>query len=196
MTRIISIIIAGLIVSCSHQKKESVTEFRQVTTQIIEKNETLVKVEQKEWLLQNSIERKFSNSTAKDRFVISIVGKTILEGEMILQIFNSDGKELLNEKHPSSHLIGYGLDQNAPITDKENYIKKRVNEFFNDEYFSEPAISIEEQYDMDYSDEIIWTDIKSDTTTVGFYYLIGEERGCRIAYSKKKNEVVTFFCCC
>ena len=175
-TLIAVIILSGLIFSCSETKKESTAK--------------------QKLLIQNSTERNFSNSNSKDKFIISIIGNTILEGEMVFQIINSEGEELLNEKYPSNYLIGFGYDQYTTIAGQEKFIKKRVKEFFKDENFFEPAISADEEYDIDYSNENIWNDIKSDPTTIGFYYLIGEERGCRIAYSKKENKVLTYFCCC
>lgn len=147
-------------------------------------------------LIQNSIEKSFSNPNFKDRFIISITGKTIVEGEMLFQIVDSKGEQLFVVKHPSNYLIGFGIDYESTIEEKENYIKKRVMEFFNDNNFFEPAISADEEYDKDYSNKKIWHDIKSDSTSVGFYYLVGIENGCRISFSKKEKKVMTYFCCC
>lgn len=36
----------------------------------------------------------------------------------------------------------------------------------------------------------IWKDIRSGESAVGFYYLVGEEDGRHIAYSKKLKKVV------
>jgi hypothetical protein len=148
-------------------------------------------------LLNESIEREFSNPKRKGKLTISIVGKNILEGKMIFKVIDSNGNELLNEKYPADYLINeYIFDENSTDKERKNYIKKRITEFFKEDNFSIPALSNEEKFDSDYSNKKIWDDIKSDTTAVGFYYLIGLENGCRIAYSKKDKKVVKYFCCC
>lgn len=115
---------------------------------------------------------------------------------MIFQIVDENGIEILTEKYPANYLIGYGLDPGATIEEQENYIKKRVDEFFKGENFISPAIELESKFDEDESDYQIWNDIKSDSTAVGFLYLIGEESIKSIAYSKKMKKVVVYFSCC
>jgi hypothetical protein len=201
LTLIVFIIIAF---SCSN-KKELPAESLQ-KSEMIKREEEKKQVEEleriialqnrKPTLLKKSITRNFSDPVKKDRFVISIEGKTILEGEFKFRIISSDSVELLNEKYPANYLIGYGLDPESSVEDQENFIRKRIDEFFEDDNFNLPAIQRDQVYDMDYSDEEIWNDIMSDSTSVGFNYLIGEESGCRIAYSKKMKKVVQYFCCC
>ena len=148
-------------------------------------------------LLKNSVNKVFSKPTKKDKFTLSIIGESILEAEMVFKIIDSDGIELLNERYTSNDLInGYIFDEKSTNKELEEYIKKRVSEFFKEKNFLTPAISIESQFDSDYSDKRIWTDIQSDSTAIGFYYLIGLENGCRIAYSKKQRKVLKYFCCC
>lgn len=117
---------------------------------------------------------------------------------MRFTISNSDGKTINLEEYPSKYLIGYGLvsPTQPTLKEEEEYIKKRVAEFFNEENFSNTAIEVGAQIDTDYSNEENWNDIKSDQTAVGFSYLIGEEARCQIAYSKKKRKIVKYFCCC
>lgn len=190
--------------SCSG-KKEKPTESIQ-KSEIIKKEEERKQIEElerivalqnrKKTLLKKSISRNFSDPVKEDLFVISIEGKTVLEGEFKFRIVSHDSVLLLSQKYPSDYLIGYGLDPDASVADQANFIQKRIDEFFEAANFSLPAIARYEEYDMDYSDQEIWNDISSDSTSVGFYYLIGEESGCRIAYSKKMKKVVTYFCCC
>jgi hypothetical protein len=82
------------------------------------------------------------------------------------------------------------------VKDTEKYMRNRVKEFFDEKNFNYPAIKQDEVFDEDYSDMEIWNDIKSDRTAIGFYYLIGEEDGRTIAYSKKTKKVVMYFNCC
>jgi hypothetical protein len=148
-------------------------------------------------LLKNSVYKVFSNPNKKDKFTILIIGESIIEGEMVFKIIDFEGAEILNETYPSNVLIsGYIFDEKSTSKKLEEYIKKRVSEFFKEDNFSNPALSVDSKFDSDYSDKKNWTDIKSDSSAVGFYYLIGLENGCRISYSKKQKQVLKYFCCC
>jgi hypothetical protein len=148
-------------------------------------------------LYKNVIQRPFSNPKLTDELSITIIGNSIVGGTAVIEITTHDGRPIYNEKYPASYLIGYGLiREEANVERMEEYIKKRVDEFFIDKNFSNPAISTNEQLDEDYSEPENWNDIKSDPTAIGFYYLIGEEAGCRIAYSKKHRKTLIYFCCC
>ncbi|MFA6127877.1 MAG: hypothetical protein WC699_11270 [Bacteroidales bacterium] len=147
-------------------------------------------IEQRAWF-------DFSKVGQKDEFYICIRGKSIAEGNVIFTITSHDKTTILREEFPSNLLIGYGLDgdQNS-VKDREDYIKNRIKDFFGEKNLSYPAIKQDEVFDEDYSDKEIWNDIKSDQTAVGFFYLIGEEDGRNIAYSKKTKKVVMYFNCC
>ena len=82
-------------------------------------------------------------------------------------------------------------------TKKERkYIKDKLDKFFNEDNFHQPAIAANDSFDEDYTKKEIWDDIISDRTAIGFYYLIGEEDGRHIAYSKKLGKVVLYYNCC
>jgi hypothetical protein len=151
---------------------------------------------QQSTLLENIVNRKFSDPTTKDKFSITIIGESLIKGMMVFQIVDANGSEILTEKYPANYLIGYGLNPDATVDEQENYIKKRVDEFFKDENFHSPAIELESKFDEDESDYQIWNDIKSDSSAVGFFCLIGEEGFQSIAYSKKLKKVVVYFSCC
>ena len=148
-------------------------------------------------LIENKVKHSFSQIDKNDEFYICIKGKSIVEGKMIFKIIKSDGIVILNEEFPSYLLIGYGFegDMNS-VKDKEDYIKSRISYFFNEDKFIQPAIQPGESFDEDYSDKEIWDDIKSDQTSIGFSYLIGEDDGRMISFSKKKGKVVMYFNCC
>lgn len=139
----------------------------------------------------------FSDTTDKDEFHIYLKGKSILEAIVQFKITSPTGDVLLEEEFPSHYLIGYGLFGDE-ITDekKEKYITNRISTFLDEENFLMPAIDPNELFDADYSDKIIWDDIKSDKNAIGFYYLVGEEDGRTIAFSKKMKKVVQYFGCC
>ena len=188
-----------LLTSCF--KNSKVTELQklttgQVNTEIENKSKKTDAIEDSV-LIENKVMHAFSKIDNKDEFYICIKGKSILDGKMIFKITKSDGTELLNEEFPSYLLMGYGFegDMNS-AKDKEDYIKSRIKDFFNENNFIYPAIKSDENFDEDYSDKEIWNEIKSDLTVIGFSYLIGEEDGRKIAFSKNKGKVVMYFNCC
>jgi hypothetical protein len=148
-------------------------------------------------IIENKVMHSFSQMDNKDEFYICIKGESIIEGKMIFKITKSDGTELLNEEFPSYLLIDYGFEGDVnSVKDREDYLKRRIKDFFNDRNFLYPAIKTDENFDEDYSNKDIWDEIKSDDTIVGFSYLIGEEDSRKIAFSKKKKKVVMYFNCC
>lgn len=147
-------------------------------------------------LLQNVVAHYFSSPIAKDTFRITLTGQTINNGTVEFDIQTYQGLVIHYRTFPSYDLIGYGLDNNASEPEKEEYIKSRISNFFEEENFRQPAISKNDKFEEDYSNKEIWDDIGSDTTAVTFEYLIGEESFGRIAYSKKLDKVVTIFSCC
>lgn len=148
-------------------------------------------------LIENRVKHAFSQVDSKDEFYICIKGKSILDGKMIFKITKSDGTVILNEEFPSYLLMNYSFvgDENSE-KDKEEYIKSRIMNFLNESNFIHPAIKPDEVFDEDYSHKEIWEEIKSDQTLTGFSYLIGEEDGRKIAFSKKKGKAVIYFNCC
>ena len=58
------------------------------------------------------------------------------------------------------------------------------------------ALSKKDKFDSDESEIDIWLEIKSDPTSIGFNYLIGEEDIRFIAYFKKLKKVGLYFNCC
>jgi hypothetical protein len=148
-------------------------------------------------LIEQQASRDFSQVGKKDKFYICIRGKSITEGQVLFTITSHDKKEIFREVFPSYLLMNYGFTGDLKSEkDRENYMKRRIKEFFKEKNFHSPAIKGDEVFNKDFSDKVIWTDIKSDRTTIGFYYLIGEEDGRKIAFSKKKNKIVMYFNCC
>lgn len=52
--------------------------------------------------------------------------------------------------------------------------------------------------DFDYSriSKKIWSEIKSNPTSIGFYYLQGEEMRQAIVYVKSLKKVIVYLSCC
>lgn len=138
----------------------------------------------------------FSSTTDKDSFKVTVMGQSIKDGRFKFQIITKDGQVILDESYETVMLLDYGLKDNATEDEIEDYVKERIDKFFNEDNFSQPAISKDDTFDEDYGEKGIWDDIIADQTSVGFYYLIGEEAGQRIAFSKRLGKVVTYYSCC
>lgn len=147
-------------------------------------------------LLKNFTLHNFSSLDTKDSLILTVKGNSIEEAMMNFKIITNKGEVILDESYEAKYLLDYGFDERLGEYAKEDYIKKRVDEFFLQERFHRPAITQTEIFDEDYSEKNIWDDIRSDSTSVGFYYLIGEENGRNIAYSKRLKKVVLYFSCC
>lgn len=138
----------------------------------------------------------FSSATDKDSFKIVVTGKSLKSAHFRFQITTNDGRVILDESYETTMLLDYGLKDKPTDSETEEYIKARIDKFFNEGNFHQPAIASNDSFDADYSRKEIWDDIIADQTAVGFYYLIGEEDGRHIAYSKKFGEVVLYYNCC
>jgi hypothetical protein len=183
-----------IILGCSTKDKPILENTKSPGIQVLDNKSKQNKVEI--LLLTNVITHHFSSSTSKDTFKIRLIGKTITESKFEFEIKTSHGLVIHFETYPSYYLVGYGLDPNANEIEQSEYIGGRISKFFDEENFRQPAISKDELFDEDYSNKEIWDDIKSDSTSVKFAYLIGEEGNGQIAYSKKLKKVVTIFSCC
>ena len=147
-------------------------------------------------LVYNRVVHAFSNQKQLDTFLIVIKGKSLTEGTAELTIKDPTGNEIYFDSFPSLYLLNYDIESDASDQDKNDFILERVNQFFKEDNFVIPPIGPSEKFDEDYSDKNIWEEIKADKTAIGFYYLVGEEDGKSIAYSKKKKKAVIYFNCC
>lgn len=138
----------------------------------------------------------FSSTVEKDTFKIIVTGQSIKDGQFKFQIITKAGQLILDESYETTMLLDYGLKDKPNDNEIEEYIKARIDKFFNEDNFHQPAISKTDTFDKDYSEKEIWDDIIADQTSIGFYYLIGEEAGQQIAFSKKLGKVVSYFNCC
>lgn len=141
----------------------------------------------------------FSNNNAEDTFSLTMVGNKINAAQISFTITNNKGEVLYKENFPSEALLDYGLlevSEKPSEADKANYILKRMDTFFEPKDFSVPAIKTNADYEPQYSNKTIWDDLQQDSTSIGFDYLLYEERGRSIAYSKKLKKVVEYFSCC
>jgi len=148
-------------------------------------------------LLENSLQHQFSNPQELDLFKIQIVGKSIMEGIVVFTITNYDDNVIYSVKYPAIQLLGYAFDyEDGTVAEKDEYIRKKVDEYLGSDNFYSPAIKLTDRFDRDYSKEEIWEDIKSDQSAIGFNYCRSAGWSQRIAYSKSQKKVVMYFECC
>lgn len=141
-------------------------------------------------------EHFFSSFETKDKFQIQLTGKDILSGQVKFEITAKD-KLIYSIVFNSMDLIGYGLESNASRKQKEEFIITRMEEFFDEKKFINPAIDSKD-YDPEDFDLInisVWTEIKKGRS-IGFYYVIGEENMTWIVFLRKENKVIKYKTCC
>jgi hypothetical protein len=138
----------------------------------------------------------FSDKIQMDTFLITLRGKSLTEGMVIFTIIDYTGNEIYKITFPSNYLFNYDLKNEASKQDEKTFILGRIKQFFKDENFKVPAINPSDKFDSDYSEKEIWDEIQADQSAIGFFYLVGEEDGRSIAYSKKLKKAVMYFNCC
>lgn len=149
-------------------------------------------------LLKNSVKHYFSDSQKEDTFLLTLEGNSLLNSKVIFKIIDFKGAMIYMDTFSSKFLLGFTVEISDPTTKKMAFIQKRVKEFFSQENFLKPAINKNDTLDPDYTmiDKEIWKELQSDANKTGFYYLVGEENGRRIAYSNKLKKVLVYFSCC
>jgi hypothetical protein len=183
------LLVLGLLVMvCCSTRRDSQFPDKKVEAPAREDGESI--------LYGREVLHNFSSSLEKDTFKIYATGPSIIDGQIKFQIISNEGLVILDEVFPPTSFLDYGLKENPTDSDKEEYLKGRIEKFFNEDNFHQPAISAESAFDEDYTKREIWDDIISDQTAIGFYYLIGDEDGRHIAFSKKLKRVVVYYNCC
>lgn len=148
-----------------------------------------------EYLARYEHKHAFSDPKTEDTFLLTASGENGLEASnIVLSILNAAGVEIYREEFQGYDLIDYGIADYKGTRDE--YVKGRMEAFFEEENFTTPAIKSDEEYDEDFSDETIWKDIKANPDAIGFFYLLGVEDGRSIAWSSSQQKTVLYFNCC
>ena len=136
----------------------------------------------------------FSDPTKPDNFALDLSGNTLLKSSILFTITNPQGKLIYQDSMSASDLeASMVYEMKTPTAtekQREEFIKKRLNEFFSDKNFSTPAIAPNDIYDPSFGDEKAWNAIKKDPKSINFNYLVGKENGRRISYSKQLSKVM------
>jgi hypothetical protein len=147
--------------------------------------------------LFNSRKHAFSDPARLDSFVVTVTGDSLLEANVRLEIFDYAGRSIYLDTFSSGYLLGYGVDYNNTQAEKEDYIRKRVEGFFDTDSFIFPAIASTDPLDGEHTEnKKFWTELKANPQAIGFYYLLGKEDGRYIAYSKSLRKALLYYNCC
>ena len=141
--------------------------------------------------------KAFSSHEQKDTFKLEVLGAYLLGADLRFTITSSNGELIYEENFPYAALIGYEFMGEPDDTIAQlNYLSEKIQNFFDDQQFNEPAISDHMGFDSDYSDKAIWEELKDNTTAIGFSYTLFEEDIRKIAYSPKHGKVLMYYNCC
>ena len=192
-----------LVLSCSHKQKPDKKD-----TTLVSRQHPYVPIEPKEdtativldttkKLLSYSIDHFFSDTAKKDKFNISLFGKSIIDGVVVFEIADYAHNQLFKETFPASDLLG-DMVNDLNTKQQKDTIQIRMAEFLDTSNFYSPAIDSKEiiNDDFDSPDKSAiadWNDIKADHTAVSFTYSHGYESTYGIAFSKKRKKVVDIF---
>ena len=149
-------------------------------------------------LASSTVNHVFSNPATKDIFKLTLTGTTLLKSKATFEISNANGIRLYQEKFDGFWLLNeLEVDAyNMNIKQQEDYIRKRVKEFFSESNFLKPAIGSKDKSVSDYSDLQIWNEIRANRNALGFSYLLSYENHRKIAWSNKLKKTVVYWACC
>lgn len=149
-------------------------------------------------LASSTTRHAFSSRVTKDVFKLTLTGKTLLESNATFDIINFKGVRIYHETFDGSLLLNeLEVDAyNLNLKQQEDYIRKRVKEFFHEKNFLKPAIKLMDMTDNDYSDMDIWNGIRINRKAIGFSYLLSYENNRKIAWSENLKRTVVYWACC
>lgn len=206
---LLSVFIATLCLACSEkravEKEVTITRDETGKTTTTTSESTSGATTSKPAIKTGSVELKirkthlFSNQTRPDNFELNLTGKTLLTSTIRFTITSAEGQEIYREELTAADLeasLVYEMTTpTATEKQREAFIRKRLNAFFDEKNFNTPAIAPNDTYDPSFGNETAWNAIKKAPKSISFSYLVGKENGRRIAYSEQtgKAMVVSYF---
>jgi len=134
----------------------------------------------------------FTNSKAKDQFVLVLQGSKIVNAQARFIILTSGGDTIRKETIPATALLkASDLDdpQAATVRDKEIAILKSMNNFFREDRFMQPAVPRAAVAPANV-DPKAWSAVRADTKAIGFDYVAATGKERRIAYAKALQKAI------
>jgi len=136
----------------------------------------------------------FSSPSTPDLFMLTLRGPNLLSGEASFTITDASGqvifREVLTAPDLEASLVYEMQGPSASHTEREAYVKKRMDEFFSEKNFQKPALRKSDAYQAGSVDRATWDDLQRRPDAVSFRYLVGKEETRRIAWSPLKKQVV------
>jgi hypothetical protein len=134
----------------------------------------------------------FSDPNTRDNFILQLRGPRVLTAQAHLIVTSSTGDTLRHEVLPARALLSQtplSDPKASTIRDQEIAILQRMNTFFADTHFTQPAIPINSEQPAE-MDAQTWATLRADPATVGFDYIGtgGTER--RMAYVRKLGKAI------
>jgi hypothetical protein len=134
----------------------------------------------------------FSDPQAKDNFLLQLRGPRILTSRVHLIVTTPKGDTLRHDVLPARALLQGSDAQDsklATVRDQEIVVLRRMNNFFTEDHFSQPAVSPATAQPADL-DAQAWASLRTDPATVGFNYPSAAGSEQRLAYSRQLGRAV------
>lgn len=142
------------------------------------------------------VERKFSSEEKEDVFKLEVIGENYATATCTFTIQSASGQVLYKESWEGNFLFDYGLGENKTDAEKKAYLLNRIDHFFDEDKFKQPAIAPDATFDQDVSLQANWQFVKKQPNAIGFFYTLGKEDTRGISYLKSTRKVVRFYNCC
>jgi hypothetical protein len=131
-----------------------------------------------------------------DVFRLVLRGPSVLEGAATFTITTAEGEVIFRETLSAAELeapMVYEM-KTATVTpaEREAYVRRRMNEFFQPSNFTSPAVAASASYPTGPNalDRATWDDLRKRSKSIRFNYLVGKEDRRSIAWSPLKKQVV------
>ncbi|GGE95607.1 hypothetical protein [Hymenobacter cavernae] len=136
----------------------------------------------------------FSSPSTPDLFTLTLRGPNLLSGEATFTITDTTGqvifREVLTAPDLEAAMVNEMQGSTASQAEREAYVRRRIDEFFKDQNFHQPAFNASETYQPGQVDRATWDDLRRRPDAVSFHYLVGKEERRRIAWAPLKKQVV------
>ncbi|UYZ59136.1 hypothetical protein [Hymenobacter latericus] len=138
----------------------------------------------------------FSSPAAPDLFQLVLRGDSLLSSEATFTITAADGNVIFRESLRSADLeaaMVYEMKTlGATRQEREVYLRRRMDEFFAERNFRQPAVGPNDTFQPNTTDRATWNDLRRRPNAIGFEYKVGKEDGRCIAWSPLKKQVVRY----
>lgn len=136
----------------------------------------------------------FSSPSAPDQFALVLRGPRLLDGEATFTITDASGQVIFREQLKAADLeasLVYEMKNlTATTAEREAFVRRRMDEFFADKNFRQPALPASATYRPGATDRTTWDDLRKRPDSIAFSYLVGKEDRHQLAWSPLRKQVV------